>query len=647
MNLYHRLAVLLTFSLAAAVAPASSVLPLTVDEEVRAAAAVFRGTVLHVESFRNERDGLIYTRAALRVDEGFKGRLPPVLYVVHRGGTVGDVTLSEDFAPRFRVGEERLLFVSRRGDGTLFALRGNASAPQLRRDGRGGFGRLAQSLLDHLRAQAKAGPLAGADVTDQAADVPAYDFSSNPSGDAGGPSTNGLLVNAQNVPARYPRPDRGEPIPYLVDATLLPAGISQTQALAAVSNALYAWAAASSFRFTFAGTQSFGTNAASINNRDGRIRVQLHDSYNFITGANVLGVGGSWSGGPLLAGANWGRGGRVAGLEFNVCQNGYVILEHTNTAMQNLSTFTEVLTHEIGHVLDLAHSSDVVTNDPVLTNSAMYFLAHADGRGARLNSYDTNVIRLVHPTNTPPWTFDRVIDATVAATTPNVPGINEVEMRGYDLQTTNLTLFTNAQTALNGSFTRVGSTIKYTPAGYFFDTDRDDPDTSSGSYTYKDIVYARYTDETNASPYALIRVLSFRGDDTSPFDGIPDYWMLNYFGHGGPQAGDLSRATDDPDGDGLNNFQEYLAGTNPKDASSAQRITFVAPGTLQFQAKAYELYEVLGSTNLTTWQRVAVHEPTNAAYAVRTALPQTNITAVVSNLPTLGTNTFFRVFKVP
>ena len=37
-------------------------------------------------------------------------------------------------------------------------------------------------------------------------------------------------------------PDQGRPIEYLVDADALPAGITQTQALAAVADAFEAWA---------------------------------------------------------------------------------------------------------------------------------------------------------------------------------------------------------------------------------------------------------------------------------------------------------------------------------------------------------------------------------------------------------------------
>jgi Tol biopolymer transport system component len=51
-------------------------------------------------------------------------------------------------------------------------------------------------------------------------------------------------------------------------------------------------------------------------------------------------------------------------------------------------------------------------------------------------------------------------------------------------------------------------------------------------------------------------------------DGIPDWWMVKYFGHATGQPSDLSRAQDDADGDGLSNLQEYLAGTAPTNFNS-------------------------------------------------------------------------------
>jgi len=37
-------------------------------------------------------------------------------------------------------------------------------------------------------------------------------------------------------------------------------------------------------------------------------------------------------------------------------------------------------------------------------------------------------------------------------------------------------------------------------------------------------------------------------------------WMVQYFGHATGQAGDLSRAQDDVDGDGVSNLAEYSLG---------------------------------------------------------------------------------------
>ena len=86
-------------------------------------------------------------------------------------------------------------------------------------------------------------------------------------------------------------------------------------------------------------------------------------------------------------------------------------------------------------------------------------------------------------------------------------------------------------------------------------------------------------------------------------DGIPDWWLIQYFKHPTGQAGDLSRWQDDADGDGMNNLQEFLAGTIPTNPGSvlALRIAADASGTnmlLNWAAVSGKNYQVLSTTNL-------------------------------------------------
>jgi Tol biopolymer transport system component len=58
------------------------------------------------------------------------------------------------------------------------------------------------------------------------------------------------------------------------------------------------------------------------------------------------------------------------------------------------------------------------------------------------------------------------------------------------------------------------------------------------------------------------------GTIDSDGDGIPDLWMMHYFGHPTGQASDLSLAQDDADGNGMSNLEKFLAGLDPTDPAS-------------------------------------------------------------------------------
>jgi hypothetical protein len=121
-------------------------------------------------------------------------------------------------------------------------------------------------------------------------------------------------------------------------------------------------------------------------------------------------------------------------------------------------------------------------------------------------------------------------------------------------------------------------------------------------------------------------------------DGLPDPWETA----NGQSATNALDALLDPDGDGLNNRAEYIAGTDPLDAASCLRVTQVSvssPAQITFQAVSNKTYtvEYTDDLNAPGWQKLAD----------RVASPTTGLVTILDPAP--STNRFYRIAtpKVP
>ncbi|HOW66371.1 MAG TPA: fibronectin type III domain-containing protein [Candidatus Paceibacterota bacterium] len=93
------------------------------------------------------------------------------------------------------------------------------------------------------------------------------------------------------------------------------------------------------------------------------------------------------------------------------------------------------------------------------------------------------------------------------------------------------------------------------------------------------------------------------GEDLNA-DGLPDDWQSAYWGN---DPASWPAPTADSDGDGVTNQKEFLAGTQPTDASSVLRIDLMeSDSTLQliWNTQPGLVYQVQVSTNVNTWENL-------------------------------------------
>ncbi|MDD5705784.1 MAG: caspase family protein [Kiritimatiellae bacterium] len=124
--------------------------------------------------------------------------------------------------------------------------------------------------------------------------------------------------------------------------------------------------------------------------------------------------------------------------------------------------------------------------------------------------------------------------------------------------------------------------------------------------------YVKDSSNTVASDCAWVGEVSWLPQD-SDCDSIPDWWMQREFAHATGLSNDNSRASDDADGDGVDNASEYAADTDPNDRDSYLRVNVLSKAsdglTMQCQGGVTAWQLVERSTDLRHWTPFVTNVP--------------------------------------
>lgn len=407
----------------APVASATTVVRVTDADLVRSAAAIVVARVVDIRTVWNSRTRQVFTDVTVAVDEVLAGDVPTRSVTVRLlGGRIGDVHVWVDGNPEFQPGEAAVLFLSRGRDGR----------PRLAHLYQGKFS-LGIDRVTGEQLAIRAEPpgvrvLPGAAAAARVVDVRrledlrrlvrAYRRAPGASAAASAPAATGDSTVTESSgaytylgsPSRWFEPDTGQPVPMFMDGAGEPA--ASTRGVAQVRDAYAAWntVVGSAFRFADAGSTTArghafdGVNAISFRDPQGQL-----DPPSSCSGTLAVTV--------VYRSTTEAR--TVNGQSFfRILESDVVLADGWDGCgfYEDYANFSEVVTHELGHVLGLGHSAD--------SRATMYDLAHFDGRGASLDPDDEAGARSMYPALALDLDIRSNFDGGTGTVTLNPPAMN-------------------------------------------------------------------------------------------------------------------------------------------------------------------------------------------------------------------------------
>jgi len=361
--------------------------------------AIVTGTVTGVTASRAP-GGAISTEVTIAVESVIKGYLPTAAVTLREpGGVVDQVEQHLYGSPRYAVGESVIAFLGADGDGALRtsqmalgkftvgddpASGARVATRRLDEDGLVVLGgarlqshdpddrRLVDPFLTRLREIVRGQPVPRALPLRTAVAAAAIA--------SGEPAADGFkLFNT----VRWFLPDDGIPVRYFIDqAGDAKLGFSATRN--AINDAFAAWTDVAGAAIVL---EAAGTTTATPNGFcDGTSKIVFNDPFGEVTDPSgcggILAIGGYCSNGVTK---------EFDGQPFREIVEGDIVFNNgwSGCSFWNATNFAEVATHEIGHTIGLAHSTD--------PSATMYSFAHFDGRGAGLTSDDAAGASYLYP----------------------------------------------------------------------------------------------------------------------------------------------------------------------------------------------------------------------------------------------------------